>query len=452
LEIKVANSGVFWHPRGRKSVYARSGPQLAINSSPKASELSAAEGRDGILTRVSAAAQRPDTGRGRVIRVRIMDFELTEEQNKLQQSAIEFARTALADSLIDRDARGVFDHEGWKKCAGFGVLGLPVPESYGGLGLGLTEVLAVMEGLGYATRDQGLLFSLNAHLWTNTIPILRFGTEAQKSRYLRGLCDGSLIGANAASEPNAGSDIFSMTTRARRKGDCYRLTGAKMFVTNAPVANLFVAYATIDPALGPMGITAFIIERDRPGLTVSGPLHKMGLRTSPMAEVIFDNCEVPVENRLGREGRGVDVFECSMEWERGSILASCLGGMRRQLEDCVHHARSRKQFGQPIGKYQSVANRIVDMKVRLETARPLVYKIGWLKQQDRDATMEAAIAKLYVSECYVKSALDAIQTFGGYGYMTEQEVERDLRDAVGSTIYSGTTEIQRTLIARRLGL
>jgi alkylation response protein AidB-like acyl-CoA dehydrogenase len=178
----------------------------------------------------------------------------------------------------------------------------------------------------------------------------------------------------------------------------------------------------------------------------------MGLRTSPMAEVIFDDCKIPVTNRLGREGRGVAVFECSMEWERGCILANCLGVMKRQLESVITHAQSRRQGGKAIGKYQSIANRIVDMKVRLDTCRPLVYRIGQLKARGQSAVMQAAIAKLYVSECFVKSSQDAIQIFGGYGYMTEQQIERDLRDAIGSTLYSGTTEIQRNIIAKGLGL
>jgi alkylation response protein AidB-like acyl-CoA dehydrogenase len=377
---------------------------------------------------------------------------LTEEQQKLQDGAVEFARASLGGDMIGRDREAHFDRDAWRKCAEFGVLGMPIPEQFGGLGLGLSELLAVMEGLGYGTRDQGLLFSINAHLWTNSIPILVYGTDAQKERYLTPLCDGTLVGANAASEPDAGSDIFAMRTRATKAGDCYVLNGTKTFVTNAPVADLFVAYATVNPALGAMGITAFIVERDTPGLVVSRKLDKMGLRTSPMAEVIFEDCRIPVTQRLGREGRGVGVFECSMEWERGCILASCLGVMRRQLDDCLAHARSRKQFGKPIGKFQSVANRLVDMHVRLETCRPLVYRIGALKDAKRDATVEAATAKLHVSDCFVKSCLDAVQIFGGYGYMTEQQVERDLRDSVGSTLYSGTSEIQRNIIAKGLGL
>jgi hypothetical protein len=381
-----------------------------------------------------------------------MDLELTEEQLQLQNGAAAFARAELNDDIIQRDHNEVFSAEGWKKCAHFGVLGLPVPSQYGGMGLGITEVIAVMEGLGYGARDQGLLFSINAHLWTNSLPILVYGTEEQRAKYLPGLSNGELIGANGASEPDAGSDVFSMRTRAERRGDCYVLNGAKTFVSNAPVADLFVVYATVDPKLGSMGITAFLVERDTPGFTIARGLEKMGLRTSPMAEIVFDNCAIPVANRLGREGRGVSVFESSMEWERGCILANYLGLMRRQLEGCIEYVRSRKQFGKPIGKFQSVANRIVDMKVRLDTCRPLVYRIGWLKERKKPAMLESSVAKLYVSEALVNSCRDALQIYGGYGYMVEQGIERELRDALGSTLYTGTSEIQRNVIAKCLGI
>jgi alkylation response protein AidB-like acyl-CoA dehydrogenase len=382
-----------------------------------------------------------------------MDFELTEDQRNLQKAAIDFARSQLGHTdMVRRDREQEFDHVGWNRCADFGVLAMPIPETYGGLGHGPVEMIAVMEGLGYAIRDQGLLFSINAHLWTNSIPILLYGTDEQKQKYLPRLSKGELIGANAASEPDAGSDVFAMRTRAERRGGSYLLNGAKTFVSNAPVAGLFVAYATLDPSLGAMGVTAFLVERDTPGLRIGRKMEKMGLRTSPMAEVIFENCEIPASQRLGREGRGLTVFECSMEWERGCILANCLGVMRRQLEQCIEHARTRKQFGKPIGKFQSVANRIVDMKVRLDTSRPVVYRIGRLKQNNAPAMLESAVAKLYVSDCYVKSCLDAIQIHGGYGYMTEQLIELELRNAVGSTLYSGTTEIQRNIIAASLKL
>jgi alkylation response protein AidB-like acyl-CoA dehydrogenase len=381
-----------------------------------------------------------------------VEFELTSEQEQLQGAAIEFARATLGSRSVEADRSEEFSRESWRRCAEFGVFGMPVPVQYGGLGLGLSPLLAVMEGLGYGGRDQGLLFSINAHLWTNSLPILGYGTDEQRARYLPGLSSGELIGANAASEPNSGSDVYSMATTAVRRDGVYVLNGAKTFVTNAPVADLFVAYATVDRKLGATGVTAFIIEKDTPGLSVGKKLEKMGLRTSPMAEVIFEDCRVPEAQRLGREGRGVEVFESSMEWERGCILASCLGVMRRQLEACIRHARDRKQFGVRIGKFQSVANRIVDMKLRLETCRPLVYRIGYLKDNNRPARMEAAMAKLHVSECFVQSSLDAVQTFGGYGYMTEQEIERDVRDAVASRLYSGTSDIQRNIIASCLGL
>lgn len=381
-----------------------------------------------------------------------MDGELTPERAELQRAAIDFARGELGRDPLEADRDEAFDAAGWRRCADFGLMAMPVPKEHGGLGLGLTDLIAVMEGFGYGTRDQGLLFSIHAHLWTNVIPILKFGTEAQRAAWLPKLMSGEWIGANGASEPDSGSDVFAMRTRAVRDGDHYVLNGTKTFVSNAPVADVFVTYATLDPALGVSGVTAFILDRDLPGLSVGRKMSKMGLRTSPMGELILDDCRVPADRRLGREGRGATVFDCSMEWERGCILAGCLGAMRRQLEECIAYARTRRQFGQQIGKFQSVANRIVDMRVRLDTCRPLVYRIGRLKDADASARTESAIAKLHVSESLVASGTDAMRVFGGYGYMTEQGVERDLRDALGSLFYSGTSDIQRNVIARSLGL
>jgi alkylation response protein AidB-like acyl-CoA dehydrogenase len=379
-----------------------------------------------------------------------MDFELTDQQRELQNAAIKFARDELNDNLLERDANETFSLTGWKKCADFGVLRLPIPEEFGGSGGDPITTIAVMEGLGYGCRDQGLLFSINAHLWTNSIPILKYGTQEQIDKYLPRLCDGSLIGANGASESSAGSDIFSMRSRVALEDNEYVLNGSKIWVTNAPVADLFVVYATLDPARGVMGICGFIIEKDTPGLSVGAKLDKMGLRTSPMAEIFFKDCRVPVTARLGREGFGAEVFNCSMAWERASILATCVGTMRRQLERCIEFARTRKQFGQPIGKFQSVANRIVDMKIRYENARLLLYKVGWLMQQGKNTDMDSAMTKLFISESFLNSCLDAVQVHGTMGYMREMEFERELRDAVGSRLYSGTSEIQRNIIAKGL--
>jgi L-prolyl-PCP dehydrogenase len=381
-----------------------------------------------------------------------MDFSLTQEQQQWHDAAVRFAQSELIDDITGRDDRREFWREGWLRCAKFGIQGLPVPAEFGGRGEDLPATIAAMEGLGYGCPDNGLIFAINASLWTNTIPILRYGTESQKQRYLPGLCDGSVIGANGASEPEAGSDIFSMQARAERQGDRWVLNGRKTWVTSGPIADLFVCYATSDPARKVLGISAFLVPRDAPGFRVVREIPKLGVRTVPMGELAFEDCTLPAESLLGREGRGAEVFNCSMEWERGSILASTLGTMRRQLERCIEHARSRRQFGKPIGKFQSVANKIVDMKLRLETCRPLVYKIGWLKARGQDATLEAAMAKLYVSDCFVKSCLDAVQIFGASGFVTETGIERDLRDSIGSTLYSGTNEIQRNIIAQQLKL
>ena len=213
-----------------------------------------------------------------------------------------------------------------------------------------------------------------------------------------------------------------------------------------------LVFATVDASKGMWGITAFVVEKGTPGFTISRNIDKMGLRTSPMGELILLDCFVSEENRIGPEGAGAGIFNSSMEWERSCILASNLGVMERQLETCIKYARERVQYNQPIGKFQSVANRIVDMKVRLETARLILYKVAWHKKMGKPAVMEAAMAKLYLSESFVQSSLDAIRTLGGYGYMTEFEVERDMRDAIGGTIYSGTSDIQRNIIARLLGL
>jgi alkylation response protein AidB-like acyl-CoA dehydrogenase len=379
-----------------------------------------------------------------------MDFALSAEQQQWHDDAIRFARERLADDVLGRDERREFWREGWERCAGFGIQGLPIPVEYGGRGKDLSATIAAMEGLGYGCADGGLIFAINASMWTNAIPILRYGTEEQKRAFLPPLCDGRLVGANGASEVEAGSDIFSMQARAERRGDAWVLNGRKTWVTSGPVADLFVCYATTDPARGVLGISAFIIPRDTPGFRVVRAIPKLGVRTVPMGELALEECVVPAGNLLGREGRGAEVFNCSMEWERGAILAGALGTMRRQLERCIEHARTRKQFGKPIGKFQSVANKVVDMAVRLETCRPLVYKIGWLKDRGKDATLESAMAKLHVSECFVKNSLDAVQLFGAAGFVSEFGIEKDLRDSIGSTIYSGTNEIQRNVIAQRL--
>lgn len=381
-----------------------------------------------------------------------MDFSWSKEQLAFKEMVIKFAQNELNEGLIEQDRAGEISIDNWKKCAELGILGLPIPEEYGGTAEDIMTTMLVMEGLGYGCKDNGLIFAMNAQMWSVQLPILLFGTEEQKKKYLPGLCSGDLIGAHGMSEPDSGSDAYSLHTRADRVEGGYMINGSKMFVTNAPFCDLAVIFATIDPSKGMGGITAFVVEKGTPGFRVSHKLEKMGLRTSPMGELIFDDCFLAEENRLGKEGAGVSIFNSSMEWERSSILASHIGAMERQLETSIRYARERRQFGQPIGKFQSISNRIADMKVRLETARLLLYKVAWSKQVGKSAILDAALAKLYLSECFVQSSLDAIRIHGGYGYMTEFEVERNLRDAVGGTLYSGTSDIQRVIIARWLGL
>jgi hypothetical protein len=380
-----------------------------------------------------------------------MEFSWSAEQLQLREAIIAFGRRALSDDLVTRDRNETFSRELWSKCAEFGLIGLPFPVEYGGGGADILTTVLAMETLGYACRDDGLSFGINAQMWSVMMPIHRFGTPDQKERYLTRLCSGEWIGAHGMSEPDSGSDAFSLRTTARRDGEHYVLNGTKTFVSNAPVANVFVVFTTVDRSLGSLGLTAFLVERDTPGFRVGRPLEKMGLRTSPMAELIFEDCRVPVENRIGREGRAVGIFNDSMEWERGCILAPCLGGIQRQLETGSAYAREREQFGQSIGKFASVSQRLVAMKVRLEIGRLALYRAAWLKMNGQPAGEAAAIAKLYVSDAWTQTCIDAIQLRGGYGFMTDYEVERDLRNAVGSTLYSGTSDIQRALIARSLG-
>jgi hypothetical protein len=394
-----------------------------------------------------------------------MDFGLSDEQQELYQATLEFARRELNHDLERRDHESAFDRTAWTQCAEFGLLGLPIPADYGGQARDLLTTTVAMEALGRGCRDNGLVFSLNAQLWACMMPILHYGSESQKREWLPRLVSGRAIGAHAITEPNAGSDVFSLVARAERTaggpapGEAgpaagYRLNGAKTFSTNAPVADVAVAFAYLDRSAEGKGkaLTAFLVPRDTKGATFSQPIHKMGLRTSPMGEVVFEDCLLPEAARLGPEGAGLAIFNSAMEWERACIFAAHLGAMERLLDDCVRYAKERRQFNQPIAKFESVADRIADMKVAIEAGRFLLYRVGWLKGRGESAVMEAAIAKLFVSEAHVRAALGALQLHGGYGYMTEFPIEREVRDALSGTLYSGTSEMQRKIIARCLGL
>lgn len=381
-----------------------------------------------------------------------MDFSLSAEQRELREAAVAFARRELDQDVAKRDAAGEFSPEAWRACAKFGVQGMPVPPELGGGGADVLSTVLVMEGLGYGCHDNGLIFSLNAQMWSLEMPLVKFGSPAQRQAYLPGLVSGDLIGVHAMTEPDSGSDAFSMRTRVEQRGDSYVLNGTKLYITNAPIADVVLVFASHPGRTPVAGVSAFLVDKGAPGFTVSRGLGKMGLRTSPMGEVVLTDCVVPAEKRLGPEGAGMAIFNSSMGWERSCILASAVGAMQRQLESCVDYGRTRKQFGRPIGKFQAVAGKIADMYLRVEAARLLVYRAAWLAQQGKPAVAEAAAAKLFASEAWVTSSLDAIQIHGAYGYTTDAGVERDLRDAVASRIYSGTSEIQRVILAGMLGL
>ncbi len=381
-----------------------------------------------------------------------MDFSWSDEQLAYRQAVVEFAQKELNSRLIERDHDSEFSREAWQKCADFGLLGLPFDVELGGQGADYLTTMLAMEALGYGCRDNGLIFSLGAHLWSGATPIARFGTPEQKDRYLRGMIDGSLIAVQGMTEPGSGSDAYSLASTATEDGDGWVLNGSKTFITNAPVADVFVVFVSVDRSKGWLGLTAFIVDRDTPGLTVGKPFHKMGIRTSPMSELIFEDCRLPAESMLAKRGSGMMVFNHSIEHERGAILAHTVGTMERQLEEAVAYARQRKQFGQNIGKFQAVSHRLVDMKVRLESARLLMYRLGWEWDRGGGKAIDASMVKLVLSESWVQSSLDAMAVHGAYGYMSESQIEREVRDALASRIYSGTSDIQKNIIASQMKL
>lgn len=374
---------------------------------------------------------------------------LSEQQDKFGWDAIvRFAQNEMNGHLAEPD----FPRHVWRLCGEYGILGLPVPVEFGGRGIDVKTTAIAMEALGYGCQDNGLLAAINAHLWSCVVPIWKFGTKEQKKLLLPRLCNGDRIAAHAATEPEAGSDIFSLTTRAERKGDKYVLNGHKKFILNAPVADAVIVFATIDPSRGAEGITTFIVDKGTPGMEVVRVIEKMGLRNAVMGEIVFTNCEIPVDNCIGSEGNGSLAFHHSMQWERTLMIAPHVGTMRRVLEKCVQYARRRRQFGQSIGKFQSISNRIAEMKVRVECARLLLYQAADALQQGKRQAVETSIAKLFISEAAVKTYLEAISIHGALGYTKELEFGGDLQDALGATIFSGTSDVQRLIIARYLGL
>ncbi len=380
-----------------------------------------------------------------------MDFSLTEEQKLFKQQVIEFAQKEIMPGAAERDEQARFDRDVWDKAAEFGLMGLPFPEEYGGSGASVFDTVLAGEALGYGSLDAGFCLSWGAHVTIGGVPIWKLGTEEQKRKYLPKIATGEWITGLGLTEPEAGSDAAGIKTTAEKKDGYYVLNGTKTFITNGPIGDVFVVLAKTNKEKGAAGISGFIVEKSFPGFSVGKEIHKMGNRSSPTSELIFDNCEVPAENLLGEENKGfMDVALATLEWERSVMLAPAIGGMEIQLETCIKYARERKQFGRPIAHFQAIQFKLADMKMWLETARLIVYKVAWSKDQGIMDPMMASLAKLYVSEVSMKSAEEAVQIHGGYGYTKEYPIERAIRDAKLATLGGGTSEIQRWIIGRML--
>lgn len=378
-----------------------------------------------------------------------MDFGSTAAQLERERSIREF----VAQHLPRRDDEPTFTREDWLALGKFGLLGLCIPEEHGGLGLGALDTARAIEALGQGGADMGLVFSAAAHQFACSVPLWVNGTPEQRARWLPKLCSGEWIGANAMTEPEAGSDVSSLRSTAKKEADgSYVLDADKTYVTNGPVADVILFYATTDPSSGYFGLSAFVIERGTPGLTIGKPIAKAGLARSPMCSVYLQGCRVPAENRVGPENRGAAVFKSSMLWERACLFAAYVGSLQAQLDACVRHARTRRQFKKRIGKFQAVSHRIANMRMRLEAARLLLYKACWMRDAGQDATAAIAMAKVAVSEAAITSGIDAIMIHGGMGIASESHVDEWLRDALPASIFSGTNDIQRNLIASDLGL
>lgn len=378
-----------------------------------------------------------------------MEFGWTGEQRDRYEHTVTAVREAFPPGESSDE---YFSRKDWRRLGELGLLGASVPARYGGGGFGALDTARLVEALGRGCADTGLVFAASAHLFACAMPVADFGTEELRQRVLPGLCSGELVAGNAMTEDGAGSDVGRLTVTASRAPGGWLINGEKSFVSNGPAADVYVTYATTEPQAGPFSTTAFLVDRDAPGLTTGEPFGKMGLWQCPAGGVRFVDCFVPDERVLGEPGQGGVIFQRSMGWERACLFAGYLGLADRIIEECVAHARRRRQFGRPLSRFQAVSHRIAEMKLRTESARMLLYRACWEMDRGRPATLAIALSKLAVSEGVLSSALDAVRVFGGRGYRSEDRIEAALRDSVPSVLFSGTSDIQREIIAKELGL
>jgi alkylation response protein AidB-like acyl-CoA dehydrogenase len=377
-----------------------------------------------------------------------MQFELTEEQMAVQQMARDFAKNKVAPVAEKLDRESLYPIELVKEMADLQLMGMCVPEQYGGAGMDMLSYVLALEEISTACASTGVIMSVNNSLACE--PINRWGTEAQKKEFLEPLAKGEKLGCYALTEPNAGTDAANQKTRAEKKGSSYILNGTKQFITNGAEADLAIVYASSDPSKGSRGISAFIVEADRPGYRVAKKEKKMGIRGSSCVQLVFENLEVPAKNLLHVEDDGYKVALSTLEVGRIGIAAQALGIGGASLQSALQYSKEREQFGKPISQFQAIQFMLADMATRLDAARLLTYKAALLKTSGKRTGLESSQAKLYASEMCMYNAWAAVQIHGGYGYVEEYLPERLFRDAKICEIYEGTSEVQRLLIARSI--
>ncbi len=376
------------------------------------------------------------------------DFGLGESIDLMRQTVSDFAREQIAPRADEIDRSNKFPRDLWPQLGELGLLGLTVEESYGGAGMGYLEHVVAMEEISRASASVGLSYGAHSNLCVNQLR--RWGTDEQKQRYLPKLISGEHLGALAMSESGAGSDVVGMRMRAERRGDVFVLNGSKMWITNGPEADVVVFYATLDPALGPKGITAFVVEKDMPGFYSAQKLDKLGMRGSDTSELVFKDCEIPAANVLGEPGQGAKVLMSGLDYERVVLAGGPLGIMQACLDLVLPYVHERKQFGQPIGEFQLMQAKLADMYTTLNACRAYVYAVARACDRGQTTRFDAAGCILYAAEKATQCALQAIQALGGNGYINEYPAGRLLRDAKLYEIGAGTSEVRRMLIGREL--
>ena len=377
-----------------------------------------------------------------------MDFQLTDEQIMLQKMVRDFAENEVAPTATERDEEERFDREIFDKMAELGLTGIPWPEKYGGIGADYVSYVIAVEELSRVCASTGV--TLSAHISLASWPIYQYGTEEQKMNYLKRLAEGSALGAYALSEPGAGSDVVSMKMTAKKDGDDYILNGNKVWITNGGEAEIYVVFAKTDPNLKHKGISAFIVEKGTEGFTFGKKEKKLGIRSSPTTELIFENCRIPKENLLGEEGEGFKIAMTTLDGGRSGIAAQAVGIAQGAFEAARNYAKEREQFGRPIAHNQGVSFKLADMATEIEAARLLTYRAAWLESNGFDYGEASAMAKLFAGDVAMRHTVEAVQIFGGYGYTKDYPVERFMRDAKITQIYEGTNEIQRLVIGRSI--